>query len=233
MLKHLHPEFQPYAQALLELVDYAITEGPEPDTLASVLNENPRWSAAYDWAMETIDANAVGALGGNVFALPLLHPNYCQKLIDEAQRLEGQHGYRPNPLEEAPYQMPEIVLQHTDAALYNELAEFIQYLGIWFVMIYQNRPTKIGTIQFAKYEPDGTAHGNWHRDQDSAYSAVVSLDQDRFTGGGTEVLINPLHSVAIPALPAGYVLLFNGQQIRHRGRAVTSGVRHLLVFWLQ
>lgn len=231
MIDKLHPDLRPYAQALLDMTTWAIETGPDTDQLHAALHENLPWSEAYRWANGHLD-NPTRARGGNLFAVPFLAPCYCLQLIDRAEALGVTVGYKPNPVEETPYQIPEIVLRHVDANFHNELADLLQVLGIWFTLIYQNRPCTIGSIQFAKYEPHGTSHGNWHYDADSSYTAVVSLDPNRFQGGGTDVLVDPTRFVCIDPLPAGYALIFNGQQIRHRGRAVTRGTRHLLVYWL-
>lgn len=232
MLHKLHPELRPYAQAMLDMTAWAADSNPDTDQLAAAIEGRPEWRDAYTWANCRLDFYTA-TRGGNVYALPLLDPDYCKQLIERAEALGAVAGYKPNPIEETPYQIPEIVLRHVDAELHNELAELLQMLGAWFTLIYQNRPCTIGSIQFAKYEPNGTAHGNWHYDADSSYTAVVSLDPSRFEGGGTDVMTDPLNYVHIDPLPAGYVLVFNGQQIRHRGRAVTAGTRHLLVYWLK
>lgn len=231
MIDKLHPDLRPYAQTLLDMAAWAAETGPDTDQLNDAIWANDDWRDAYSWADAKLD-NHVRTRGGNLFTVPFLDPAYCLELIERAEALGVVVGYKPNPKEETPYQIPEIVLRHVDAEFHNELAELIQVLGMWFTLIYQNRPCSIGSIQFAKYEPSGTAHGNWHYDADSSYTAVVSLDPSRFEGGGTDVLIDPLFYTRIDPLPAGYVLIFNGQQIRHRGRAVTAGTRHLLVYWL-
>lgn len=231
MIHTLHPELRPHAQALLDMTAWATEVGPDTDQLAATVYDKPDWRDAYRWADARLNVYTA-TRGGNLFAVPFLDPGYCQQLIERAEALGAVVGYKPNPVEDTPYQIPEIVLRHVDAELHNELADLLQVLGIWFTLIYQNRPCTIGSIQFAKYEPHGTAHGNWHYDADSSYTAVVSLDPSRFEGGGTDVLIDPLISTHIPSLPAGYALIFNGQQIRHRGHAVTAGTRHLLVYWL-
>lgn len=232
MMNSLHPDFRRHAPALIEIIECAKDLRPEPEKLDELICEDDDWKAAYQWALAVLTENRVTGLGGSVFAVPLLHPDVCRNLVGEAMRLGEQYGHRPNLEEEGPYQIPEIVVEHADKELHAELVKLIRYLNVWFMLIYQMEPASISSIQFAKYEPSGTGHGNWHNDRDSSFTAVVSLAPDLFDGGGTDIMLSPVDYFSIPALPAGYALILNGKQIRHRGRQVTAGERHLLVYWL-
>lgn len=232
MLQSLHPDFLAHAPALLEICQYAKANEPEPETLALLIEEDPEWLASWNWAHSLLCANRVTGLAGSAFAVPFLHPDVCANLVNEAVLLGDRHGFRPNLEEDSPYQIPEIVVKHVAPELHDMLAELIPFLNIWYMLIYQAEPQKISSIQFAKYEPSGTGHGNWHHDNDSEFTAVVSLAPEMFEGGGTDIRLNALEHTSIPPLPAGYALILNGKQILHRGREVTAGVRHLLVFWL-
>lgn len=232
MMNALHPEFRQHADALLEMIEYAKAETPEPEKLWELIEQDDSWHAAYSWAMTYLVNNRVAGLGGSAYGVPFLHPEVCSKLVAEAVRLGEVHGHRPNLEEDSPYQIPEIVVKHVAPELHEELAGLIEYLNIWFMLIYQVAPTSISSIQFAKYEPNGTAHGNWHHDRDSSFTAVVSLAPELFTGGGTDLRLSPTEFYSVAPLPPGFALIMNGKQLHHRGRAVESGVRHLLVFWL-
>lgn len=232
MLDSLHPDFRSHAPVLLEMIEYAKANQPEPEKLAEMIEEDAEWLASWNWAHNLLCSSRVTGLGGSAFAVPFLHPEVCANLVDEAVLLGERHGHRPNPEEGSPYQIPEIVVKHVAPELHDKLAELIPYLNIWFMLIYQVTPQSISSIQFAKYEPTGTAHGNWHHDRDSDFTAVVSLAPQLCKGGGTDIRLNAVEHVSVDPLPAGYALVLNGKQILHRGRSVTEGVRHLLVYWL-
>lgn len=232
MIRSLHPELLKHAPALMEIIRCAKEVTDDPEKLAELIEEDHEWLEAYQWAIGTLTANRVTGLAGSAYAVPFLHPDVCANLVAEAVRMGEERGFVPNPEEEGPYQIPEIVVNHADPALHDHLAGLIDYLNIWFLLIYQIVPNSISSIQFAKYEPNGTAHGNWHHDRDSDFTAVVSLAPDLFEGGGTDIRLSPTLHHSVPPLPAGYALIMNGKQILHRGRAVTEGTRHLLVYWL-
>lgn len=232
MMIRLHPELRQHLPALLEILSYAYEAKPEPDELADQIAGIAEWMDAYSWAMGYLTNNRVTAFGGAAYGVPLLDPAYCAHLVSESERLGAERGYVPNPDEDSPYQIPELVLSHVAPGLHEDIADLLPALNAWFTLIYQVVPERISSIQFAKYEPNGTAHGNWHHDKDSPFTAVVSLAPELFTGGGTDIRTTPTSFVSIDPLPAGFALVMNGQQIMHRGRAVESGVRHLLVLWL-
>lgn len=233
MMNRLHPELRHHLPALMEIITYARDTKAEPEELAGQITQIPEWLDAYEWAMGYLTNNRITAFGGCAYGLPLLDAAYCAELVAESERLGAERGYVANPEEDSPYQIPEIVLSHTAPELYREVQELLlPALNTWFTLIYQVVPERIASIQFAKYEPNGTAHGNWHHDKDSPFTAVVSLAPELFTGGGTDIRTTPTSFVSIDPLPAGFALVMNGQQIMHRGRAVESGVRHLLVLWL-
>lgn len=232
MLNSLHPDLRPHFPALMEIITYAKSADPQPEALLEMIEQDEEWSSAFGWAMSVLTNYRVTGLAGSAFAVPFLHPDVCANLVGEAVRLGEEHGHQPNPEEDSPYQIPELVLKHLDPVLYEHCAELVEVLKVWFLMIYHVAPNSISSIQFAKYEPNGTDHGNWHHDRDSDFTAVVSLAPELFEGGGTDIRLNPVEYHSVPPLPAGYALIMNGKQIQHRGRAVTAGVRHLLVFWL-
>lgn len=229
-MKHqLHPFLEPHVEALEELIAWAAEVRPDPYELARAIDANPEWGDSYGWAIEVIKANRSSCVGGNAYAVPLLHPDVCLVLIDQAKKIGN---WRKNDCEPDEYQIPEIVVKDHSVPLYGVLESFNRYLNIWHALIYQATPQHIKSIQFTRYSPDDTACGNWHHDIDSDYTAVISLDPSRFEGGGTDVRIDPVHTRRIEPLPPGYALLFNGKQLHHRGCAVTKGERYLLTYWL-
>lgn len=233
MIYKLHPELRMMMPALTEILTFARETEPEPEALAAAIAAQPLWAEAWDWAGTILANNRITGFGGSIYAVPFLDPLYCQRLTVEAERLGVEFGHRPNLSEEPAYQIPELVLRECDIELHNTIADLSQFLCAWWSMIFQTVPKSISTIQFAKYEPNGTAHGNWHNDEDSDFTAVVSLDPSQFKGGGTDLKVSPTSYISVPPLPAGYALLFNGKMIQHRGRAVEAGVRHLLVLWMR
>lgn len=232
MHEALHPEFREHAGVLLEIIEYARAHNPQTEELAALIQEDAEWLASWNWAHNRLCSDRVTGLSGSAFAVPFLHPAVCANLVAEAVVLSAAHGHKPNLDEDSPYQIPEIVLKHVAPELHDRLADLIPYLNIWFMLIYQTGPQSISSIQFAKYEPNDTAHGNWHHDKDSDFTAVVSLEPELCKGGGTDIRVNAAEYASINPLPAGYALIMNGKQIMHRGRSVEEGVRHLLVFWL-
>ena len=232
MSQLLHPLLRQHAPALLSLIDMAKETNPEPEELERLIEANPAWATSYQWVISTLMENRLQAMGGNVYAVPFLDPSVCKRLIEQSDKIAEDGGWRRNPAEDSPYQIPEIVLEKRDKTLFNVLAGLIKYLDIYHSILYQNRPTSISSIQFTKYSPDGVSAGNWHHDLDSDFSAVVSLDPEMFEGGGTDVKLAPTLYHHIPPLPQGYALLFNGKMIHHRGCEVTKGSRYLLTYWL-
>lgn len=233
MDEYLHPELRQHLAALREIILCAKEVSDDPERLMGFIEEDPEWTAAYVWARDLLLQNRVTGLGGSVYGVPFLDPAYCDRLVNTAERLGKEVGHKPNPDEDAPYQIPELVLKHVDRALYDDMAKLVEALNVWFLLIYQTEARSVASIQFAKYMPNGTAHGNWHHDRDSDLSAVVSLAPELCVGGGTDVRMSAVDYFSVDQLPKGYALLFAGKHIQHRGRAVEDGVRHLLVFWLE
>lgn len=163
-----------------------------------------------------------------VYTFPFLSKRFCRKLIEKVDKYE----YAINEQEDALYQMPEIVLQEKDTELYKQLSE-IYYESIDPIAksMYGVCADEIRSIQLAKYSENGIAKGNWHYDQDSDITVVVSLSDD-YEGGGT--MIKPYgdtKEIMIPKLPVGHAVLFRGSHLMHKGLQVTKGSRDILVFW--
>jgi len=226
----LHPHFQMILPAMMELIEYAKGVSDDPEHLQNYLKKSVRMSSA--WKITKQMLNPIHLCGGPVYVLPFLSPEYCYELVEEARRLGRTYGWRPNPDEQAAYQIPEIVLAHADPSLAGEVQRLLPFLNVWIALAYQTEASRIASIQFAKYTPDDTPNGNWHHDRDSQFSAVVSLAPELHQGGGTELRESVTKGLSVGPLQSGYMMLFNGKLIQHRGMAVERGVRHLLVFWL-
>lgn len=232
MIRRLHPDLREHLPALLEIITCAKEVTDDPERLSELIEEDEEWLAAWAWARDLLLANRVTGLSGSVFGVPLLDPAYCDELVGHAERLGGEVGHEPNPTEGAAYQIPELVLSRVAPDLYAEVQQLLPFLNVWFLLVYQLEVGGVSSIQFAKYEPNGTPHGNWHHDRDSDLTAVVSLAPELHLGGGTDIRLSPVDYVPVAPLPKGWALVFDGKHVQHRGRAVDAGVRHLLVFWL-
>lgn len=163
-----------------------------------------------------------------VYSFPFLSKSMCKKLIDKSTK----YTYTVNDCEDTPYQMPEVVLADKDVALYEKMLEiFNSNIPEITKVVYAAETKEIRSIQLAKYSPETIANGNWHIDEDSDLTLVVSLS-DAHEGGGT--MIKPYglaEEVEIPQLPVGHALLFRGKHYMHKGLPVTKGERNILVFW--
>lgn len=219
----LHPELRLHLPAL--------------ERMARTLDEGKQ---SVELLIDSLDKPEIKALGWinkytvrpGIYTMPFLTPEYCNKLRVEADEMHRVFGYAVNEYEDTPYQIPELVvarycgnLHACLEVLFHRVYDVICRIQMGFV------PTYLRTVQFAKYEPAEVGHGNWHIDEDSDITVVVSLNPEEFQGGGTDLRTGPLASIQVPALPKGHALLFNGKTTLHRGRAVTSGRRDLLVFW--
>lgn len=167
-----------------------------------------------------------------IFRLPYLSPEYCDLLVVEADKMGKELGYTPNEEEELAYQIPELLLKELCMPLFNGL-DVLQERVIhpFSLLMYGQAAQCSRSIQFARYEPNGTSHGNWHHDADSDITTVVSLNPEAFEGGGTDLRTGPLASIHVDKLPKGHALIFNGKNVLHRGCRVESGRRDLLVHW--
>lgn len=232
-MKHLlHPEFAIHADTLLEIISTASATSPEPEALAELIKEDADWLASWTWAMNIVSNNRVVGLSGCAYGVPFLNEQAADALVGLAVKMGDKVGFTPNEEEEKPYQIPEIVIGHFSEDCHAKVRDLIKYLNIWFALIYGNTPRSISSIQFTKYEPSDTAGGNWHFDEESDFTAVVSLAPELYQGGGTDIKITPTDYHHIPGLYKGFALVFNGKMMAHRGAKVDSGVRHLLTYWL-
>lgn len=229
----LHPEFLAHLPALKEIIEMAKDMDPEPEQLNEFIQQDEDWATAWNWAVSVVSNNRVSCLGGNAYAVPFLHPDVANNFKKLAIKMGDEHGWKPNAEEERPYQIPEIVIAHHDQRMHDLLATQAKYLDIWHLILYQTVPESVSSIQFTKYSPEDTAHGNWHHDKCSDFTAVVSLNPGEFVGEGTDLKLTPVAIHTVPPLPAGYAMLLNGKQLQHRGGRVTEGTRYLLTFWME
>lgn len=228
----IHPELRRHAPALMRLIEQCQDRVPSPDELGELIAADDELSTAYAWVMSVLYDSAITCMGGIVYAVPFLNPSFCAGLVEQADELAKDGGWKRNDCEQSAYQIPEIVVRERSQGLHDLLASFVPYLNIYHAMICQTVPRVVGSIQFTRYDESDCSGGNWHHDLDSDFTAAVSLAPHLFEGGGTDVRTAPTKSARVHPLPAGYALLFNGQKIHHKGAPVTKGARTLLTYWL-
>lgn len=174
--------------------------------------------------------------GGCVFTSPWLSKDYCKTLVHEIQCIKESSSVRfePNPDEELPFQIPEVVLHEKCKPLFDGVVQLLK-AGMFPVLrhLYQCTPNDIASLQLTNYAPQGTQHGNWHHDVSSDYTIVCALNTGDYVGGGTEFKDGFALPVRIAPLPVGHVVIFPGKHVMHRGLHVESGERLLLTCWLK
>lgn len=221
----LHPELRLHHPAIVRMARALVDGKQNSEALVEILGQPE--IAALQWLNDH-------TIRPGLYRIPFLAPDYCDKLVVEADKMGETIGYEPNDDEELPYQIPELVLGHLCPSLFQCLQVlFDSAICPLTTILMGQQPAIIRTIQFARYEPAEVGHGNWHVDIDSDITAVVSLQPDKFEGGGTDVRTGPLSKITVEKLPQGHALLFHGKTTLHRGRKVESGRRDLLVFWTE
>lgn len=184
--------------------------------------------ADRDWMASTVLQGAVSLCGGNAYAVPVLSPAMCQQLVQwgDAQL------WTENEAEEADYRMEEIVIAHHEEAYDEHVKTLLMYgLAPYFAAIFGKLPDEWNSVQFTRYSAGQRAGGNYHTDATSKYTAVISLNQGEFEGGGTRMVSGVFGSIVVPPLPTGWALIFRGREIFHKGEPITSGTRKLLTIW--
>ena len=166
----------------------------------------------------------------DVYKVPLFRRQFCKMLVEEIKQMEREIEFVANPDEDELRQIPEIVLAEHVPELYRSMWFVVQnVLNPIFYSLWQRDCKDISSIQIANYNPKDKQKGAWHHDESADISVVVPLNTDEYKGGGTEF---HNHGVLNP-LPSGHALIFPSFTNLHRGLAVESGDRYLLVFWLR
>ena len=165
----------------------------------------------------------------DVYRVPLFRRQFCKMLVEEIKHMEQEIVFKVNDDEDELRQIPEIVLRDHVPELYRNMWFVVQnVLQPIFYTLYQRDCHDVASIQIANYNPKDKQQGAWHHDESADISVVVPLNTDEYKGGGTEF---HNHGVLRP-LPNGHALIFPSFTNLHRGLAVDSGDRYLLVFWL-
>jgi len=189
--------------------------------------------ASIIWNENRLDDIPIHLWGPMIFSAPVMDHYECDDLLAYADTNRG--AFEVNPEEETPYQVEELVLRYKAPALFPKFINMLdQRITPLFQIMTGHTPGKASSIQLARYTTDATAQSDWHVDEQSELSCVVSLAPDRHSGGGT--YLRPYgpagQTIFVPALPKGHALFFNGRFVHHRGAEVRAGERMLLVFWL-
>ena len=165
----------------------------------------------------------------DVYTVPFFSEKFCDILLDEIKNLEAFYGFEPNPDEDELRQIPEITFQDNCPEIFHSLFHTIYTIGNPIFLNIWNRHVNGGGIQIANYNLKDKKQGAWHHDASADISMVVPLNTGKYKGGGTEFLKRG----TVKPLPTGHALIFPSFTHMHRGLAVESGDRYLLVFWLK
>ena len=212
---------------LLEFINKCAAMEAGPDEVAEMLHASEAYPA-YKRLLTRLYNDSVQTDAGQVYRMPILSTRYCDELVE----LSTLYNFNPNPEEEKDYQIEEVVLSTVDPEVYEALKkDLLPTLNAYCLLLYSTPITRVESMQIAKYRQEGTAGTGWHHDKVSDFTCVISLNPESFTGGGTGIRTSADTWDAVPPLPKGHGLIFNGRSIQHRGLPVTSGERLLLVCW--
>ena len=165
-----------------------------------------------------------------IYRVPLFRRKFCSMLIKEIEHMKKEIPFEANTDEDQLRQIPEIVLREHVPELYRSMWFVVQnVLNPMFNAIWQRDCKDPSTIQIANYNLKDKKQGAWHHDASADISMVVPLNTGDYQGGGTEFLKRG----TVEPLPTGHALIFPSFTHMHRGLAVESGNRYLLVFWLK
>ena len=164
-----------------------------------------------------------------IYKFPLFRKSWCKMMVEEIQQMEREVGFHPNVEEDEARQIPEMILAEKCPELYERMWFTVEtILKPVIFSCYHRYAHDIATIQIANYNPKDKQKGAWHHDDSADVSIVVPLNTGEYKGGGTEFM----HRGIVKPLPSGHALMFPSASSMHRGLAVESGERYLLVFWL-
>jgi len=208
---------------LAHLGDWAV----DKETLSKVKKAIPRIKDFY--AGKGVHDPQVECLAKEVlkevFTAPIFSDKFCNLVKDEIQNM----NFVPNDDEDELRQIPEIILSERLPEFYASLEKVVKSVINPIIWSIWQRTVEDIHVQVANYNPKGKVKGAWHHDHSSDITIVVPLNTGKYEGGGTEFY----NRGSVPPLPNGHGLIFPGFTHLHRGLAVESGDRYLMVFWLK
>jgi len=165
----------------------------------------------------------------DIYRIPLFRRKFCKMMLNEIGYMNKHFSFEPNEHEDELRQIPEIVLKETCPEIYRNMWFVVQtVLNPIFMALWQRQCSSVSSVQIANYNLVDKKQGAWHHDESADMTVVVPLNTGKYKGGGTEFhnygVVNPI--------PTGHALIFPSFTNLHRGLAVDSGDRYLLVFWL-
>lgn len=209
----IHPLIKPWLSRIHEFLDEVDVDHLE-----------------HFWEKYSLHDMPIQVLGGGAIAAPILSPEFCEALLKSVEHVP----FLPNMAEEPSYRINEWVLGPSDDYFLGVLSAATEAIWPLFHILYGTAPNSISSVQVARYGEPGPVGTGWHHDESSEATCTISLAPHLHTGGGTALrptgAFRP--AVTVPPLPQGWGLLFNGRTTLHRGLDVTSGVRNLLVYWM-
>tara|TARA_R100000654_G_scaffold5171_3_gene14850 strand:+ start:5588 stop:6304 length:717 start_codon:yes stop_codon:yes gene_type:complete len=165
----------------------------------------------------------------DIYKVPLLRRQYCTMLCEEIELMKNSIAFVPNDDEDELRQIPEIVLKDHIPDLYRNMWFLVKtVINPILMSLYCRDNLDIASVQIANYSPKEKKKGAWHHDDSCDISVVIPLNTGKYEGGGTEFY----NKGTLNPLPNGHALIFPSFNNLHRGLAVESGDRYLLVFWL-
>lgn len=168
--------------------------------------------------------------GTQAYVVPFLDPKHCARILVESSSLP----YTSNKMEADELQTAECVLADECPQLGRAAMELMAG-ALYPVMrlVYGTVPRSAVDVHLTRYAANGGFQGVWHNDNDSDITVVVELNPDSHVGGKTRLMAGPLETVDAPVLAAGEALIFPGKTTLHCGAPLRSGVRDLLVYWME
>ena len=218
-----HPELLKHLKAICEFIVYF----HENKFLIPNIDDLPQDQLeALDWFY-----GLPRYVNNQAVSIPLFSEKLCDALIEYATI--KNEDFKPAEHDEEEYKIPEVVLQEHDPELYERVLDFARNTLFMLCYLHWGKyPNYVDSIQLAQFKMNKIRTTNWHHDGLSEMTCLVSLDPSLFTGGGTDIRTSIFTEEHIPPEPKGHVLIFNGRMTLHKSHPIESGVRNILVFWL-
>ena len=173
-------------------------------------------SKQWELICSSIEKNGVML---DLLTFPLVTEKFCRDIIESAEKTEK---WQTDRHKNYPTYDKELKTFGWGMIYQNIFDEYVQPLvnNIWQI----KTPNMMNCENFiAKYTPDNQDYLAVHNDE-SSYSCLVALNDD-FEGGGT---FYPRQNIEVNLKP-GYALVHPELNYRHGGRAITKGVRYIIV----